>query len=201
MDKIRVAITGGIGSGKSLALQYLSDMEYPVFSCDEIYKEVIQSKQYIEQIALFFPSAVINDVIDRKKLAKLVFDDQDKRDQLNRIAHPMIIKVLNAQMDMCSSSLVFAEVPLLFEGNYEKNFDKIIYIYRDKQARISNVMARDGLSQIEVEKRISTQFDPDQEEGKARLQETGAYVIKNNGAPHDLKEKLLEIISSMKQYM
>ena len=177
MSKIKVAITGGIGSGKSLALQYISAMGYPVFSCDEIYKEVIQSKQYIKQIASIFPNVITEGKVDRKKLAGLVFNDDMKRAQLNNIAHPLIMQTLNSEMDKCGSNLVFAEVPLLFEGGYDELFDKIIYIYRDKQARISNVMLRDGVSAVEVERRIAVQFNPDTEEGKYRLQKANVYVV------------------------
>ena len=58
MKSKKIAITGGIGSGKSLALRYMNEMGYPTFSCDEIYKEVIQSNAYVEQIALYFPDVI-----------------------------------------------------------------------------------------------------------------------------------------------
>ena len=86
MRKIKIAVTGGIGSGKSLALRYISQMGYPVFSCDEIYKEVIQSPAYIKQIALLFPNVIANGKIARDRLAKLIFEDSENREKINNIA-------------------------------------------------------------------------------------------------------------------
>lgn len=199
MDKIRVAITGGIGSGKSLALQYISDLGYPIFSCDEIYKEVIGSKEYIDQIASICPDAVINGKIDRKKLAEYMFSNKELRNQINNIAHPLIMENLYVQMDKSASDLLFAEVPLLFEGNFEGKFDKVIYIYRDKDTRLENVKLRDGISKTEIEQRMAAQFDPDCEAGKLRLQNSNIYVIKNDGTPELLNEKISDFITLVKQ--
>lgn len=199
MGKIRIAITGGIGSGKSLALQYISKIGYPIFSCDEIYKDVIQSKEYIEQIASICPDAVINGKIDRKKLAEYMFSNKELRNQINNIAHPLIMENLYVQMDKSASDLVFAEVPLLFEGNFEGKFDKVIYIYRDKDTRIENVKLRDGISKTEIEQRMSAQFDPDSEAGKLRLETSNVYVIKNDSTFEVLKEKISDFIAIVKQ--
>lgn len=199
MKSKKIAITGGIGSGKSLALRYMNEMGYPTFSCDEIYKEVIQSKAYVEQIALYFPEVIIDGAISRRALAEIVFTNENNRKILNSIAHPLIMKSLNEKMTYCESTLAFAEVPLLFEGNFEKNFDDIIYIYRDKETRIQEVILRDGLTRGEVEKRILTQFDPDSIDGKKRLRECDAYIIDNNNTPEALQAKLSKIIEDMKQ--
>ena len=77
-----VAITGGIGSGKSLALQFLRELNYPVFSCDEIYKEVIVSKEYIELLEKSFPNVVKNGQVDRTALAETVFNNEIMRIKL-----------------------------------------------------------------------------------------------------------------------
>ena len=163
---VRVAVTGGIGSGKSLAMQYFAKIGYPVFSCDEIYKTVIQTQSYIEQVAKIFPEVLVNGSIDRGRLAKLVFNDSLKLKQLNAIAHPMIMQNLLGHMDKCTEPFVFAEVPLLFEGNFEGLFDKVIYLYRNDQSRITDVTRRDGISETDVLKRMAAQFNPNSVEGK-----------------------------------
>ena len=195
----KIAVTGGIGSGKSLALRYIAQMGYPIFSCDEIYKDVIQSPQYIQQIALLFPDVIVDGYISRARLAKLVFDNPINRTKINEAAHPLIMANLYAQMGQCECDLVFAEAPLLFEGKFEKNFDQIIYIYRDKTARINDVMSRDGLSLEEVEKRMAVQFDPDSIDGKKRLMKNDVVVIQNNDSVEVLYQKLSDCLQDMKQ--
>ena len=68
-----IAITGGIGSGKSSAAQFLLEMGYPVFSCDEIYREVILSPDYIQKVTTLFPECIVEGSIDKKILARIVF--------------------------------------------------------------------------------------------------------------------------------
>ncbi len=199
MAKLKVAVTGGIGSGKSLALSYLSQMGYPIFSCDEIYKEVICLPEYIKQVSISFPEVIINGAISREKLATLVFDNPQYRTKINNIAHPLIMRKLHNAMDECASDLVFAEVPLLFEGHYENEFDKILYIYCNQNMRISHVISRDGLEMAQVEKRILSQFNPDSEEGKHRLENSQAYIIKNEGSCEELLNNLLIFLTTVKQ--
>ena len=117
LKKIKIAITGGMGSGKSKALQLVSELGYPTFSCDEIYKRIIVSAEYVESIKNAFPKCVINNQIDRAKLAETIFQDKTKIEKLNSIAHPIIMRQLFEEMDNSLGKLTFAEVPLLFETN------------------------------------------------------------------------------------
>lgn len=190
MRKIKIAITGGIGSGKTTVLDCLKEMGYTVFSCDKIYKEIAISDAYIQTIKRIFPEVVIGEGIDKQKLSSIVFNDEIKRKQLNKIAHPLIIDALLEQMNNCTDAIVFAEVPLLFEGNFEGLFDKIIYIQREKNARIAAVCQRDGLTMLEVEQRIKAQFNPESEKGKKRLQNCNVYIFENVGTKEELKNKI-----------
>lgn len=195
MRKIKVAISGGIGSGKSVALYSLQILGYPTFSCDEIYKEVISSSEYIQKIKKLFPKAVMHDTIDRKILSQIVFNDSKKLEELNNVAHPLIMQTLLQRMDDCNAKIVFAEVPLLFEGNFENLFDRVIYIERDFHARLQNICLRDNLSKEEALKRIEAQFNPHDEKGRQRLKECNAYIIKNNKSVDELEKELEKIIS------
>jgi dephospho-CoA kinase len=199
MTQKKVAITGGIGSGKSLALRYISQIGYPVYSCDEIYKAVIKSKEYIDKVSALFPDVIVDGNISRELLAKKVFHNVENRIKINEVAHPMIMQTLYAQMEKCESELVFAEVPLLFEGNFEKDFDNILYIYRNKEKRIESIIARDGLSRVDAENRIAVQFNPDSLEGQKRLSDVHAHIVENNGTPDELHQKIFNFIGDMKQ--
>ena len=197
MAKKYIAITGGIGSGKSLALQFLRELNYPAFSCDELYKEVISSEKYIKEIEKLFPTAVVNGQVNRAALCEIVFNNEENRMQLNNLAHPLIMDLLFKNMQASKGELAFAEVPLLFEGNFENLFDKVIYISRDKEQRTVAVTQRDKCRRDEVEKRICSQFDAVSVEGEKRLKNCNATIIYNNTTKEDLKKEILNFIKKM----
>lgn len=196
--KIKVAVTGGIGSGKTTVLAILKDFGYFVFSCDEIYKNLIHNKEYVVEIEKRF-GCVKDGVIQLDKLSTLVFSNPEKRNELNALAHPRIMKELLQTMESAPSSIVFAEVPLLFEGEYEKLFDKVLVVLRDKSTRISSVKERDALSEEQVVSRINAQINYEADSFKERLQNIDAYTIQNTGDVTKLKkdiEKILKTIQS-----
>lgn len=195
----RIAITGGIGSGKSMAGTLIREMGYPVFSCDEIYKEVLHSPEYIKKMEAYFPTAVTNGEIDRAKLAEIVFHDEGKRRTLNGLAHPLVMQKLRKEMDGCGNSLVFAEVPLLFEGNFEGEFDCVLVIERELSVRVQAVQERDHLEADAVKSRIQTQFDYHSKEGQTRIKNCNAHVIYNNGSIKAFSKKLIAFIQSLLQ--
>ena len=160
----KIAITGGIGSGKSTVSAYIKERGYPVFSCDEIYKEVITMPAYINAIQKVFPNVIQNGEIDRKRLSEQVFTDEKKRLDLNAVAHPLIMQRLMEKMQACKSELIFAEVPLLFEGGYQNWFDQIIIVKRSVEQRIQSVCKRDGLTKVEAQMRMCSQIDYDGEQ-------------------------------------
>lgn len=194
----KIAITGGIGSGKSLACQWLADNGYPVFSCDTIYKEVIVSPSYVAAVEKQFPLAVFQGEIDRKKLGNIVFQNPTALKKLNEISHPLIMQELEKKINAQTAELVFAEVPLLFEGHFENRFDYIIVITRNKQSRIQQIMQRDGLSLDEAQERMAAQFDYDSPQAQNRFQDDKIFSINNNGSILQLQESIRGFIDRFK---
>ncbi len=192
--KKKIAITGGIGSGKSSVLHILGEMGYPIFSCDEIYREIIDIPEYIQKIESIFPECIVDGKIDRKILSKTVFQNKEMLTKLNSIAHPLIMQRLLERMNESASETVFAEVPLLFEGNYENLFDKIIVVLRNPTKRIQSVVERDQISPIEVKNRISTQFDFDSPKNAIRLKNCNVIFLKNEGDLSALKNKIENLV-------
>ena len=188
--KKKIAITGGIGSGKSTVLHIFGEMGYPIFSCDEIYREIIDTAEYVKKIEMTFPRCVVDGKVDRKLLASTVFGNGEALEKLNAIAHPLIMQRLLEEMKNCTSEKVFAEVPLLFEGNYENLFDQVIVVCRDKAERIQSVVQRDQIPSANVEKRILTQFDYEDEKNKNRLKNCKTIFIQNEGELDLLKNKI-----------
>ena len=178
-------------------LQKLNELGYVTLSCDEIYKEIIKEPNYIQTIAQMFPEVVEKEGINRRKLADIVFSDKQKREALEKVAHPLIMSSLYKSMDNANTSLVFAEVPLLFEGGYEKDFDVVILVKREEVDRINAVTKRDGLSIKEIEQRIKSQnkFQTSLSIGKNAL----IWVLDNNKDLAMLEIRLLEILKEIQE--
>ncbi len=194
--KVRVAVTGGIGSGKSTVLSILQEFGYSVFSCDEIYKNLIQSEDYVALIRQRF-GCVKDGKIELDKLSALVFSDPKKREELNALAHPLIMKELLSSMDSAPTDVVFAEVPLLLEGGFESLFDKVLVILRDRQTRVASVVCRDALSEGHILARINSQLDYDCDATKNTLDTIGAYTIVNDADVASLRNKLQNFLKSI----
>lgn len=187
-QRVKIAVTGGIGSGKTAVKELLAQIGYPVFSCDEISRELWEDGAYRSMLAERFPACTEGGEIDKSKLSALVFSDEGARKELESLSHPLIMRELMARMERFLVS--FAEVPLLFEGGYEGLFDGVILVKREEERRIASVIARDGLTEEEVKRRISAQLTD------AEREKNGVVVIENNGSFEELGEKLRQALRS-----
>lgn len=192
-SNIKIAVTGGIGSGKTTVCNLIKTCGYPVFSCDEVYAELLNSGKLTERIVEEFGSEVVTDgQIDRRKLSTCVFGDEKKLQKLNEITHPKIFEEMFLQSEKYCG-LTFFEVPLLFEGGYQNLFDEVIVVLREVDERISSVKLRDNLSAEDIEKRIDKQFNYDN--GNF----TKYYVIHNSGKIDNLRNVIEEILLKITQ--
>lgn len=194
--KKKIAITGGIGSGKSTVCKCLSEMGYSVFSCDKIYNELLFEPSYISEIEKAFPSVVVHNQIDKTRLASIIFSSDTAREKLNSIAHPLIMERLHNLMDSVTEDTVFAEVPLLFERGYEQNFDKIIVVMRNLEQRIQATSARDNITASQAMAKIQAQYDYAKDE-KQLLKNVNVHILDNNGNLSSLKNQLLNILENI----
>lgn len=184
----KIALTGGIGSGKSTAAALLRAWGYPVLSCDEIYAELCQEESFLRELKLLFPDCVKEDGLDRPTLSRTVFSDEAALGRLNGFTHPRIMERLLARMQ--SFPLSFAEVPLLFEEGYQNMFDGVLVVLRGKRARIEGVKARSGLSEEEILARMERQFD------YAALPK-GCVAIRNDGTLLELEDELRRALKAL----
>ena len=195
---MRIAVTGGIGSGKSAVMDILKEKKHPVFSCDEIYKEIIRDSLYIKRIGEAFPSCIKNGEIDRAELSKIVFKDKNLLNRLNEISHPLIMQRLLQKMGDIESGLIFAEVPLLFEGGFADLFDAILVVRRDMRLRLRAVALRDGLANEEIIKRMSAQFNYDKQP-ESFYQNPKIFKIFNNSTLDNLKREVDIALQTVKK--
>ena len=184
----KIAITGGIGSGKSIVCELLRKKGYVVFSCDEISRALWTSEEYRKGLTALFPTCAERGEIVKDRLTAHVFSDKKELERLNAYAHPRIMQELIRRMEACEFS--FAEVPLLFEEGYETLFDDVIAVVRNEGERIAAVAVRDGLSEDQIKLRMAHQFDP------ARLNTKDCFVLENNGSIEDLECRLNEFLDS-----
>jgi len=191
-NNFKVAITGGIGSGKSAVAEIIAESGYNVISCDDEYKKLLSEREFISKLSLQFVGVAAPDgSIDKRKLSERVFNNEAELKKLNALTHPLIMKrVLKA---MQGKGVYFCEVPLLFEGGFEKLFDGVIVVLRDRNERISAVVERDNLTEKKVEIRINSQINYENFEFKEY------YVIHNNGNLSDLRLKTRVILQQIEK--
>jgi len=190
MTPSKIAVTGGIGSGKSTFCGILKKMGYPVYSCDEIYRELLCDPDYLSALCACFPECTKDGILQKNLLSARVFSDREALVRLNALAHPRIMERLAAQMEC--NHISFAEVPLLFEEGYETRFNAVIALWRDQAARMNAVKRRDGLSEEEIRSRMKEQFPPDLLAGKQCI------LIRNDGDTQSLARKAEAAIAQLK---
>mgnify|MGYP001032811519 CR=1 FL=1 len=191
-NNVKIAITGGIGSGKSTVAEIIAKQGYKVISCDAIYSRLLSDKEFVNVLSAEFGDILTEEgTLDRKRLSTVVFSDKAKLAKLNEITHPAIME--RALKEMSGEGIYFCEVPLFFENNFEKLFDGVIVILRDKSIRISAVTERDDKTESEVVSRINNQFDYD----NSKFEEY--YVIHNNRNLKNLQSETLKIIEKIKK--
>lgn len=172
MQNKKIAITGGIGSGKTFVCGLLKARGFCVFSCDEISRALWKSAEYRALLVQEFPDCASGGDIDKPRLTAKVFSDESARERLNALSHPLIMKKLISLMDAVNGAS-FAEVPLLFEGGYEGLFDAVIAVRRSRVERVRAVSSRDGMSEREISARMAAQFPAE------RLEEKSCYILEN----------------------
>lgn len=185
-----IAITGGIGSGKTAVSEILKQHGFCVLDCDEITAQLYKTPTAASMIAYAFGQEFApNGNVDVKKLAAYVFEDGERVKKLNSVVHPLIFDELNRQIASSGQKIVFVQIPLLVETGMQSKFDAVWLVTAPKETRIERVMKRSGLTAQEVEKRINNQLS---DEKKAAFAHT---VINNGGSLEELRlavEKCIE---------
>jgi dephospho-CoA kinase len=181
-----VALTGGIGAGKSLVAQYFSELGARVVDADQLSRIAIErgSEGFDEVITRFGESILRNGDIDRKALGEIIFKDMSAKADLEAIIHPRVrelfFEVVN---DLAADEILIYEIPLLVETGAASNFDQIITVEADLEIRKSRLLKR-GMFISEIESRLAAQASPSEREAVA------THIIENSGDEDQLLRKV-----------
>jgi dephospho-CoA kinase len=181
-----VALTGGIGAGKSLVAQYFSELGARVVDADQLSRIAIErgSKGFDEVVTRFGESILRNGDIDRKALGEIIFKNKSAKADLEAIIHPRVrelfFEVVN---DLAADEILIYEIPLLVETGAASNFDQIITVEADIEIRKSRLLKR-GMFISEIESRLAAQASPSEREAVA------THVIENSGDEDQLLRKV-----------
>lgn len=157
---LKIGITGGIGSGKSIVSRIFEILNVPVYNADAKGKEFLTQQDVIKQIENEFGNVTIQGQIDRVRLASVVFSQQDKLEKLNSIIHPLIKDDFEKwSMLRPDNPYVIMESAILFESGFSPMFDYTIHVYCPLEIRIQRVMHRDNTTKSVIEARINNQWD------------------------------------------
>lgn len=174
---MNVAIIGGIGSGKSEVLKVAREMGLVCLSADEINAELLRSPEYVEKIAARFPECVVCGVVDKPRLAALVFSDKESRLALNAIAHPEIAK----KIAECDADPLVVELPLVLESGMKDMFDEIILVAAPRRERLKRLQGR-GLALPRAKAIMRSQLPT------FVLRRIATRTVENTGTVEELRE-------------
>ena len=192
MAKI-IGLTGGIGSGKSTVAKYFESLGVPVYIADDEAKKILQTVDTTEEVFSVFGNDVMDgNIINRKKLSEIVFNDADKLKVLNSIIHPKVKMHFEKWLEMHKNNqFVLKEAAVLFESGSYKNCDYIITVEAPLEIRIQRVIERDHSSREMVLSRIQNQLSE-----KERISKSD-FVIQNISI-NETKRKVEEILKTLK---
>jgi len=184
-----VALTGGIGSGKSTVGELFTSLGALVVDSDQLARDVLVrgSEGFDHVVAEFGDQILKNGDIDRSLLSEIVFKDQAKLAKLESITHPLIRKAFKEFVDQSpADSIVINQIPLLVESKSNYTFDAVITVSAPIEIRKQRLVKR-GLSEGEIDRRIAAQASDSQREA------ISAFVIQNAGSSDELTTSVEKI--------
>ena len=171
----KIGLTGGIGVGKTFVADIFQKIGYTVFSADTEAKKCMQESKDLKSAVIqnFGDEMYKNEVLQKEKLANIVFNDSEKLNELNQLVHPFVQLEFENWCKNQTSKFVIKEAAILFESRANKGLDAVICVSSAMEVRIKRVMERDKCSREKVMKRIAMQMP---QETKEKLSD---FVIVN----------------------
>ena len=190
-NKIRIGITGTIGSGKSMTSAYIKDKGYTVFDCDEYNKSLLDNPNMYYLLGNRFSEAYIDGKIDKKALANIIFNNKKEKKALEYILHPLILDKLIEVAN--NNKIFFAEVPLMFESGFNKYFDYILLVESNKNVSIDRLKKYRGYTRKQAIERINNQYNIKTKEKLSN------EILYNNKSLNDLYKQIDDFLGRLNE--
>lgn len=189
-----VGLTGGIGSGKSMAASFFEELGAHIIDADQLSRDLVQPGQIaLNEIVNHFGENILDSSgnLDRKKLAKIAFQKPEEKSILEGILHPKIFEKEQEEfLKICTKdpfAIVIIDAALLIESGNYKHVDKVIVVRSSKEAQIQRILNRNGFSYDEVEARINNQMSLEE---KIKYAD---FILDNDLQQENLRQKVQEL--------
>lgn len=169
--KHRVAITGGIGSGKSYVCQLLKQQGIDIYDCDQAAKRLMHTSQQLRQelTSLIGPDTYINNVLNKAAVAQFLLTSPQNAEAINAIVHPAVAN------DFIQSGMEWMECAILYESGFDRLVDTVIVVTAPEDVRIHRIMHRDGIGSEKAKEWMSRQWPQE------KIQRRADFEIRNDG--------------------
>tara|TARA_B100001778_G_scaffold310165_1_gene292138 strand:- start:270 stop:863 length:594 start_codon:yes stop_codon:yes gene_type:complete len=195
---LKVGLTGGLGSGKSTASKFFNSLGAFILDADNAAKKLIESSKKVKnELIKEFGTDIMdaNSNVDKKKLARIAFQDEDHQQRLNYVVHPhihnAIDKSFNEILDQNNHELFIVDAALIYESGYDAHLDYVIVVTAQLKHRMERALNRNTLTREEILKRIEFQWP---EEDKTSLAD---FVIHNDGTEAELNDQIVELFKKL----
>lgn len=185
-----IGLTGGIASGKSTVTSYLEKLGYPVIDTDVLSRKAFAMPATQTSLKKIFKTT------DRDTLREIIFFSKPKKNQLEKLLHPIIWKLVEKEIKSLKArrtppALIFVAVPLLFETKSERRYDKIVNIATTQKNQILRLTTRDKIS-VPLAKKILENQWPTSLKNK-----NSDYVLHNNRTPEELQLRVVKLLQKI----
>ena len=195
---LRVGLTGGIGSGKSTASRFLETLGAYIFDADQEAKKLITENEIVQhELITEFGTDIIDSAgrVDKQKLARIAFQDEDHQQRLNLVVHPYIYELIdkkfNRVLDDGKHCIFIVDAALIYESGYDAHLDYVVVITALLKHRMERALGRETLSRAEILKRIEFQWP---EEDKVNMAD---FVIHNDGTEETFRKSIESLIEKL----
>lgn len=188
-----LAVTGGLGSGKSTACHFFRELGCEIFDADIEAKRILFANETVKQQLLenFGREILVGNEIDKSALSNIVFKSHHNQSVINAILHPLVMEKFLSEKNHVRKNVYIMDAALVFEANLQKHFDKTILIYAEWEIRLQRALSRGNLTKEQILYRMNLQMDEEKKKSLADI------IVSNNGPVGELKNKIHELYKNL----